>query len=455
MSELLPIFPDNASRQSKREDDFMCNRSRVETNSPQDKVSQQGQENNHETMSRLVSDMVKNGSYGGQERASTNPSNLQGEDSLNFSNIFPFTKTQTSVKDAFQTLDRNKDGHLDLCEFGAIFGNRLDFRPPVNKPEAPPKVEDKPGQKPQDKPQDKPHEPKVSDKTPEVQKPNKDSDRLVGLEKMPYGLITQTHTHITDHPKNLTVKQLTDMKQRGIGGLEHEYNLPVDRLLTKAELDFIDRDYDVAREAGMRMRTRFRYNEKMGDADAPPQMILAQMKQLAPVLSKNEDVIGIMDMGFVGAWGEWHSSTSNPKNDADYKLQKQMYDIYTKALPNTPIAFSHAHTLRELFGENQPNNVMAFDDSIGRRIGATPEQNDAGQFKQKGSYDWAVKNQIMYTGETQQNGTVDATMRRLKELNITSMNIWGEVKDEALRTGRMQEIINAIRQNAREAGIPF
>lgn len=435
----------------------MCNKSRVENNSSQERViSEIQKDNGADTMSRLVSDMVTSGSYAQRERTAENPGKTQHTESLQFSNIF--TREHNPAKCFFQALDKNKDGQLDLGEFSNLFGKSLDFRPqpqpekPVDKTPAVPKPDKTPDNA---KPDKTPEPPKVTDKTLDVPKPTKDNDHLVGLEKMPYGLITQTHTHIADHPKNLTVKQLTDMKERGIGGLQHEYNLPVDRLLTKAELDFIDRDYDVAREAGMRMRTRFRYNEKIGEADAPPEMILAQMKQLAPILSKNEDVIGIMDMGFVGAWGEWHASTSNRKNDADYKLQRQMYDIYTKALPNTPIAFSHAHTLRELFGENQPNNVMAFDDSIGRRIGATPEQNDAGQFKQKGSYDWAVKNQIMYTGETQQKGTVEATLRRLKELNITSMNIWGEVKEEAQRTGRMQEIINAIRQNAREAGIPF
>ena len=69
------------------------------------------------------------------------------------------------------------------------------------------------------------------------------------------------------------------------------------------ELDFIDRDYAAARAAGMPMITRFVYAQNAGDADAPASQILQQMKELAPVLSKNEDVIGVMDMGFVGAWG--------------------------------------------------------------------------------------------------------------------------------------------------------
>lgn len=100
------------------------------------------------------------------------------------------------------------------------------------------------------------------------------------------------------------------------------------------------------------MVTRFRYADNAGDPDAPPDIILGQLKQLAPVLKANEDVIGIMDMGFVGAWGEWNRSTNNPLNDKDFALQRQMYDIYSATIPNTPIAFSHADTIREMFGDN-------------------------------------------------------------------------------------------------------
>lgn len=37
------------------------------------------------------------------------------------------------------------------------------------------------------------------------------------------------------------------------------------------------------------------------------EIVLAHIRQLTPVLQKNSDLIFCMEMGFLGAWGEWHS----------------------------------------------------------------------------------------------------------------------------------------------------
>lgn len=86
-----------------------------------------------------------------------------------------------------------------------------------------------------------------------------------------------------------------------------ESALPSD-LLKRIELDF-----SRAREAGIKMIPRFAYNFGMF-ADAKQSQVLAHLTQLAPVLRKNADVIAFMEAGFVGAWGEWHSSTNGLMN---------------------------------------------------------------------------------------------------------------------------------------------
>ena len=43
--------------------------------------------------------------------------------------------------------------------------------------------------------------------------------------------------------------------------------------------------------------------------------MVSQIKQLAPVLAANEDVISYVEAGFIGAWGEWHASSHNLIND--------------------------------------------------------------------------------------------------------------------------------------------
>nr|MCU0495538.1 DUF4832 domain-containing protein [Chloroflexaceae bacterium] len=81
--------------------------------------------------------------------------------------------------------------------------------------------------------------------------------------------------------------------------------------LAQSVLDQLTTDFATARTAGVKLVLRFSYNFGIGEADAPVNQVLAHIDQLAPVLRANADVIAFMEAGFVGAWGEWHSSTNN------------------------------------------------------------------------------------------------------------------------------------------------
>ncbi len=84
-----------------------------------------------------------------------------------------------------------------------------------------------------------------------------------------------------------------------------------DRPIDAARLGLMAKDFEAMREAGVKCLLRFAYNEKIGEADAPIEMVLGHMEQLEPVLKKNADVIAVAQAGFVGSWGEWHASTND------------------------------------------------------------------------------------------------------------------------------------------------
>jgi hypothetical protein len=63
------------------------------------------------------------------------------------------------------------------------------------------------------------------------------------------------------------------------------------------------------RKAGLKLVLRFQYNIGSGK-DPPLRRVIAHIDQLAPVLRKNADIIAVLQAGFIGAWGEWHTSTS-------------------------------------------------------------------------------------------------------------------------------------------------
>ena len=63
---------------------------------------------------------------------------------------------------------------------------------------------------------------------------------------------------------------------------------------------------------------RFAYNRSL-TTDAPLSWVLHHIDQLSPLLHTYSDVIAVLQAGFMGAWGEWHTSTNNldsPENSA-------------------------------------------------------------------------------------------------------------------------------------------
>jgi glucose/arabinose dehydrogenase len=74
-----------------------------------------------------------------------------------------------------------------------------------------------------------------------------------------------------------------------------------------------------ARSAGIKLVLRFSYNFGIAEADASLSRVEQHIQQLRPILADYQDVIVVLQAGFIGAWGEWHSSThglDTPANKA-------------------------------------------------------------------------------------------------------------------------------------------
>jgi hypothetical protein len=92
-----------------------------------------------------------------------------------------------------------------------------------------------------------------------------------------------------------------------------------DRPLDAALLLRLDEGWARARAAGIKLVLRFVYNDgpwPKADPDAPRARILEHLAQLAPALERGEDVIAVLQAGFIGAWGEWHDSHFGLDNPA-------------------------------------------------------------------------------------------------------------------------------------------
>lgn len=76
--------------------------------------------------------------------------------------------------------------------------------------------------------------------------------------------------------------------------------------ISAAYLNAVSADFAAARQAGVKLVVRFAYTQD-ADApfgDAPLNIVLGHIAQLKPLLQANADVIAVLQMGFIGAWGE-------------------------------------------------------------------------------------------------------------------------------------------------------
>ncbi|MFY0714634.1 DUF4832 domain-containing protein [Seonamhaeicola sp. NFXS20] len=112
-------------------------------------------------------------------------------------------------------------------------------------------------------------------------------------------------------PLNLVT--LNSLKNENVTIILRLYYLEAfkDSDLSTAQLDLIKTDFERLREAGIKCILRFAYNDDQSETDAPLNIIQTHLDQLKPIFQDNADVIAFVQAGFIGSWGEWHTTTNN------------------------------------------------------------------------------------------------------------------------------------------------
>ena len=110
----------------------------------------------------------------------------------------------------------------------------------------------------------------------------------------------------------LNVTQLEMLRDENVSMIMRFYYLEKFKALplSETELSLITNDMQKLREAGLKCVLRFGYTDDMNGTDAPFSIIEQHLDQLKPVFEANKDVIAFVQAGFIGAWGEWHSSSN-------------------------------------------------------------------------------------------------------------------------------------------------
>jgi len=191
--------------------------------------------------------------------------------------------------------------------------------------------------------------------------------------------------------------------------------------LPKTFLDALDAGFARVRAAGIKVVLRFVYNDGTG-GDATEARVLEHIGLLAPVISKNIDAIAVWQGGFIGAWGEWHSSTNGLDNPTS---RKKIIMAMLAALPKERmVQIRTPHFKGDIWREPTPE-ALWFSKQDQARVG---HHNDCflASATDEGTYidpvatwkDWLEKDvaSLPMGGESCRKNTLTACTNATKEL---------------------------------------
>lgn len=109
------------------------------------------------------------------------------------------------------------------------------------------------------------------------------------------------------------------------------------------------------RNAGRKIIPRFRYAWTSG-GDAMLQRILGHIEQIGPVLKENADVIAMVEVGFLGCFGEWHyfncsDQYSNGNTTSRKAVLLKLLDVLPK---DRMVVLRYDYYKRQIFGNSAP-----------------------------------------------------------------------------------------------------
>ena len=224
-----------------------------------------------------------------------------------------------------------------------------------------------------------------------------------------------------------------------------------DKPLSEEFLHTVQNGFDEARKNGIKINPRVAYNygpypgakARYGD-DAPLDIVLTHISQLKPLWIKNKDVINVLDAGFIGGWGEWHTSANGLDSLPN---RRAILFAILDALPKDRMVVQRYPGLkRAIFTGSETNDdsvltrARAFDGSNLARIGHLNDcflssPIDVGTYRHTDE-GWTVERELNYIGSESPfvpyggetcrldpRGECDNAVPEMTELHINYLNL--------------------------------
>jgi len=213
--------------------------------------------------------------------------------------------------------------------------------------------------------------------------------------------------------------------------------------ISETKLKEIENAFNMARRNGLQVIFRAAY-DFIGDTNSEPQeisTILGHIGQLKKIFHDNEDILNFVQAGFLGPWGEWHSSSYG--DPIPLEVRKTVLFALMDAVPESrSIQVRRPMFIRDIFENSEDKSTIsdstAFNKSYLSRTGYHNDallstENEYGtyvdpSFSRQDELDW-IENHTKYTpfaGETcylSEKSDPENAVYELDKLNAQLINI--------------------------------
>lgn len=170
--------------------------------------------------------------------------------------------------------------------------------------------------------------------------------------------------------ENLSTSWLESLRKDNVTLINRVYYLEdfKEIPLSQTVLQLLQTDMLYLREAGVKCVLRFAYTNDMSGTDASLAVVKQHLDQLQPVFEQNKDVIAFVQAGFIGAWGEWHSSSNGL---ATVENEREVLYKLLSVLPSEiMVQVRTPRAKQEIFGTTAPvDATIAYTSDNRARIG--------------------------------------------------------------------------------------
>ena len=208
------------------------------------------------------------------------------------------------------------------------------------------------------------------------------SDNTTIFKNPERGFTEELSAKVTEAKPNVVKGHIGDTwgsrNKQTLAVVLYNFNNFKDKDLPEAVLNGFDEDMQELRNHGLKCVLRFAYTETQNDiVDATPEWVKRHLEQLKPHLAANEDVIYVLEAGFVGVWGEWYYS-ANYGNETQH-MNDNRRSVIDNLFANTPsdmfILFRYPMIKTEYLHDEAPlTSEEGFTGTVKARMGC---HNDA------------------------------------------------------------------------------